>query len=152
MSYTTAEARAGLLDAIAPAIDQISLALACLGEVYEQLDENSAERLESELFRPVQLAYGRAKRTYAEFAERHDLLGRAFESASSGVVSHEPKVLIERAVQASAQAGQTIAQLQDSMLPVEVGDAPLRAGLAEVRQLIDGVPARARELVRTLGR
>jgi hypothetical protein len=38
------------------------------------------------------------------------------------------------------------------MAPVEVGDAELRAGLAEVRELLGEVPPRAREFVRTLGR
>jgi hypothetical protein len=38
------------------------------------------------------------------------------------------------------------------MLPVEVGDPQLRAGLAAVRELIGGLRAQARELVRTLGR
>jgi len=35
---------------------------------------------------------------------------------------------------------------------VDVGDAELRAGLSEVRRLIDGVPARARDLTRVIGR
>ena len=38
------------------------------------------------------------------------------------------------------------------MLPVEVGDADLRAGLTDVRGLLGDVRARAREVVRTLGR
>ena len=38
------------------------------------------------------------------------------------------------------------------MRPVEVGDAELRAGLAEVRELLGDLRARARELTRTLGR
>jgi hypothetical protein len=38
------------------------------------------------------------------------------------------------------------------MLPVEVGDRVLRAGLAEVRELISSVPPRAEALLRTLGR
>jgi hypothetical protein len=38
------------------------------------------------------------------------------------------------------------------MMPVEVGDPELRAGLAEVRELLGEVPTRAREFVRTLGR
>jgi hypothetical protein len=38
------------------------------------------------------------------------------------------------------------------MLPVEVGDAELRSGLAEVRELLGDLRARSRELVRTLGR
>ena len=37
-------------------------------------------------------------------------------------------------------------------LPVEVGDAELRAGLADVREQIGGLAGRARELIRTLGR
>jgi hypothetical protein len=38
------------------------------------------------------------------------------------------------------------------MLPVEVGDPELRAGLADVRELVGNLRSRARELVRTLGR
>jgi hypothetical protein len=38
------------------------------------------------------------------------------------------------------------------MMPVEVGDASLRAGLAEVRELVGPLPDRARELTRVLGR
>jgi hypothetical protein len=38
------------------------------------------------------------------------------------------------------------------MLPVEVGDEALRAGLADTRSLLDALPARARELLRILGR
>jgi hypothetical protein len=38
------------------------------------------------------------------------------------------------------------------MMPVEVGDAELRAGLSEVRRLISGLPARARQFVSVLGR
>ena len=42
-------------------------------------------------------------------------------------------------------------ELQDSLLPVESGDAELRQGLAEVRELLSlSVPAR--EFLRTLGR
>ena len=152
MTYTTAEARQGLLDAFAESVDQIALALACLGEAYEQLDESSADRLEAELFRPAQAAYGRAKRTYSGFAERHDLSGRDFQPRSPGVASQSTKELIERAVAAAGQGGQSIASLQDSMLPIEVGDAELRDGLAEVRTLLDEIQPRARELVRRLGR
>src|ERR1700730_15151026 len=79
MAYTTADARQQLLDTLAEAIDQIAVALASLGEAYEQLDEQKAETLEQELFRPVQTAYGRAKRTHAEFARRHGLPARPIE-------------------------------------------------------------------------
>ena len=58
---------------------------------------------------------------------------------------------MDRAVDAAAEADAILAELQDSMMPVEVGDAELRAGLAEVRELLGDVRAR-REFVRTLGR
>jgi hypothetical protein len=38
------------------------------------------------------------------------------------------------------------------MLPVEVGDPELRAGLADLRGLVGGTAKRAREVVRTIGR
>jgi hypothetical protein len=60
--------------------------------------------------------------------------------------------LIERAADAAYDADQAIADLQDSMLPVEVGDPELRAGLSRVRETLSTVPPRARDLVRTVGR
>jgi hypothetical protein len=59
---------------------------------------------------------------------------------------------VDNAVASAADADAVLADLQDSMMPVEVGDPELRAGLAEVRELLGGVHARAREFVRTLGR
>ena len=123
-----------------------------LAEAVDQLDENAADRLEQELFRPVQLAYGRAQRVHAGFAERHGLPGRAFDARPAGPPSLGAKAFIDRSVEETGQAEHVIAELQDSMLPVEVGDAELRAGLSEVRELIAGLSARARELVRLLGR
>jgi hypothetical protein len=152
VAYTNAQARQQLLDAIAQAVEEIGFALASLGEAYEQLDEQSAERLEQELFRPVQVAYGRAKRTYTEFAARHDLPGHTFESALPGAPSHGVKGFLDGAVDAVGRADSTLATLQDSMLPVEVGDPELRAGLEEVRKLLGGLPGSARQFVRTLGR
>ena len=152
MAYTTADARQQLLDSLARATEELALALASLGEAYEQLDEQSADRLEEELFRPVQVAYGRAQRTYAEFAARHDLPARAFEQVSGGAPSHGVKGFLDSAVDAVGRADGTLATLQDSMLPVEVGDPELRAGLEEVRKLLGALPGRARQFVRTLGR
>ncbi len=43
--------------------------VAWLGSAYEQLDDQQADRLEEQLFRPVQRAYGRAKRTHAQFGD-----------------------------------------------------------------------------------
>ena len=111
-----------------------------------------AERLEEDLFRPVQAAYGRAKRTHAEFADRSGLPGGTFESRAAGLPSTRAKGFIDNAVEAAGRADRTLAGLQDSPLSVEVGDVALRAGLAEVRELVGGVGRRARELLRTLGR
>jgi hypothetical protein len=152
MTYTNAQARQQLLDAVAEAIEEISFALVSLGEAYEQLDEQSADRLEEELFKPVQSAYGRAQRTYTEFAARHELSSRSFESASGGAPSHGVKGFLDSAVDAVARADGMLATLQDSMLPVEVGDPELRGGLEEVRTLLGGLSGRARQFVRTLGR
>ena len=49
-------------------------------------------------------------------------------------------------------ADDTLADLQDSMMPVEVGDAELRAGLSAVRELIGQLQERAPSFLRTLGR
>ena len=152
MTYGTREARQQLLDTIAEATDELGVALAALGAAYEQLDEHSGDRLEERLFRPVQVAYGRARRTHAAFAARHGLPGRTFEPATAGAPSHGVRGFLDIALEAVEAADQTLAELQDSMRPVEVGDAELRAGLAEVRELIAVLPDRARELVRRLGR
>jgi hypothetical protein len=152
MAYTTAEARQELLDEFAEAIERIGLALAALGAAYEQLDEHNADRLEAELFGPVQRAYGRAKSTHAQFAERHGLPGRAFATPEPGIPSIGAKGFIDHAVDAAAEADSALGELQDSSLPTEVGDVDLRAGLAEVRELLGGMRQRARTLARTLGR
>ena len=152
MSYTTVEGRQKVLDDLAVATEQVAEALAALGEAYEQLDDHLADVLEEELFRPVQLAYGRAKRTHSDFAARSGLIGRSFDAHTPGPQSQSVQALIERAVSAAGEADQSIAELQDSMLPIEVGDPELRAGLAQVREALDPIPVRARELVRTVGR
>lgn len=152
MPYSTAEARQGLLDTVATTIEQLGVALAALGEAYEQLDEQSAERLQAQLFRPVQIAYGRAQRTYAGFAERHRLPGRVFAPATAGAPSTGVRGFIDAATAAVADADETLAELQDSMAPVEVGDAELRDGLREVRELLSPLSPRAREFIRRFGR
>jgi len=152
MTYTTAEGRQQILDALAVAADEIGVALALLSEAYEHLDENAAERLEAELFQPVRSAYGRAKRTHTDFAERHELPGHAFQTPSPVAPSNSAKGLIDAAVDAAGRADGALIELQDSMLPVEVGDVELRSALSEVRELLGGVRSRAREIVRMLGR
>ena len=152
MAYTAQEARVQLLDDLGRGIDQLSLGLACVGEAYDELDEQSADALEEQLFRPLQAAYGRSRRTHAEFASRYDLPQRTFEARSPGTHSNDPRVYLERTVEATEQADHLIAELQDSMMPVEVGDTELRAGLSEVRSLIAELPARGRRLLHLLGR
>jgi len=152
MSYSTAEARQQLLDAIAVAIDELAEALASLGVAYEQLDDAHADELEEQLFRGVQRAYGRAMRTYTQFAERHALTAREFTTPSARAPSTGVKALIEGAVDAVARADGELVALQDSLMPIEVGDAELRAGLREVRELVAGLGRRARAFVRTFGR
>ena len=152
MSYVAAEARQELLDTLGDAIDEIAAALAALGEAYEQLGTAPADRLEEELFRPVQAAYGRAKRTHAGFAQRHGLPARTFTPATPGLPSTGIRGFIDSAVDSAADAEAMLVELQDSMKPVEVGDPELRAGLADVRELLADVRSRAREFIRTLGR
>jgi hypothetical protein len=151
MSYVTAEARQELLDTVAEAADRIAVALAALGDAYELLDEQTADRLEEQLFRPVQAAYGRAKRTHTEFAERTGLPTRTFGPAAQ-VAPHTAHDTIESAVEATADADDILSELQDSLSPVEVGDPELRAGLAEVRRHLGDVATRAPQLFRVLGR
>ena len=152
MSYTTSEGREQVLGDMAVAIEQIAESLALLGEAYEQLDERAADVLEEKLFRPVQAAYARLRRTYTEFAARSALRSRGFEPHSPGPAHQTVQSLIERAVDAVHDADQSIAELQDSLLPVEVGDTELRAGLSGVRETLSGVALRARDLTRTVGR
>ena len=152
MAYTDAQARQQILDALASSADEIGVALANLGEAYEQLDDVAAGRLEDELFRPLQAAYGQAKRVHAEFAVRHGLPARVFEAAEPHVREHDARGIMERAAAAVGHADAALAALQDSMLPVEAGDPPLRAGLEQVRMLLADTGRRTREIIRTLGR
>jgi hypothetical protein len=152
MAYTSAEARQELLEALVAPIDEIATALAALGAAYELLDDRTADQLEEQLFGPVQGAYGRAQRTHAGFAERSGLATHRFLPATVPAASHGVKGLIDAAVSAAHAADMHLAELQDTMAPVEVGDAELRAGLADVREHLGSVGSRARTLVSRFGR
>lgn len=152
MAYSTAEGRQQLLDQLADAIDEIGFALAALGAAYEQLDVATADKLEEELFGPVQRGYGQAKRTYAAFAEQAGLETQGFDAQEAGLPSTGAKGFIDEAVNAISTAGGNLATLQDSPMLLEVGDIELRKGLSEIRATIGDLPNVARELVRRLGR
>jgi hypothetical protein len=152
MAITTAEARRQILDDLAGALDQLGLAVACLSEAFEQLAVDAADRLDADLYRPVQKAYGRGKRTHAQFAQRVGLAGDTFEPPSAGPASQGAKELIQKMAAAVTDADRRVAELQDSMLPIEAGDAELRAGLGEVRELLEPVPRAAALFLRGLGR
>lgn len=152
MPYDIAEAMEQLLQTLTQATNRIGLALASLGEAYELLDEGNADRLEEELFRPIQTAYGRAKRVVTAFADRHDLPSPSFPTASPGARSKGVKGFLDNALLGVGEADSTIATLQDSGLLVDVGDAELRAGLEEVRRLCGNLRGATRSFSRTLGR
>lgn len=152
MAYSAAEGRQQILDSLVEAASDLSVALASLTEAYEHVDEHTGEQLEEALFRPVQGAYSRLRRTHAEFAERSGLESAEFETAPERLPSTGTRGLLDGALEAGQRADAALAELQDSMLPVEVGDQELRAGITDVRARIGDLGARTRELERTLGR
>ena len=151
MTYTASEARKELLGEVAGAIEELSRAIAAVGEAYDAADDQMADRIEAELFKPLQGAYGSATRTYAGFASRSGLPSRKFAPAPLPA-PHGVRELVEAAVDDTAHAEQILADLQDSMAPVEVGDPELRAGLADVRRRLGELPGQAERLLSVLGR
>src|SRR4029077_14840800 len=97
-SAATTQARKDLLEIVSEAINQIGRALAALGTAYENLDEPTADRLEQDLFRPVQLAYGRAQRAHTSFAARSGLRVRKFTPPPQNSPGRSTVELIDRAV------------------------------------------------------
>lgn len=151
MAYVTAEARQELLDTVARATDEIGGALAALTEAYEQVDDRTGDRLEEELFKPVQRAYAGARKTHEGFATRVDLPTRTFSPPASHA-PRAPRKAVEDAVEAVQEADEILIELQDSMAPVEVGDPELRAGLQDVRRLLVEADERSVGFLRVLGR
>ena len=151
MSYTTEEGRTQILEDAAAAVEQLSIAMAALGEAYEHLDEQSGDRMEAELFRPLQGAYGQLKRTHSEFAQRVGLPSRDFPAAPPPAPA-DPRASLEHAADAIGSADEILAELQDSLLPVEVGDQALRGGLSGTRSVIADLPYACENFIRTLGR
>ena len=152
LAYTNLEGREGLLEALAESAELVGAALEFLGAAHERLDDQSAERLEEELFGSVQRAYAGARKAYAGFASRHGLSTRSFDQPSVPPASLKAAELIQKAADEAEGADEMLAGLQDDQALVEVGDVELRAGVADTRQAIGPVPARAREILRMLGR
>jgi hypothetical protein len=152
MPYTNLAARQQLVDSLSAATAELADAIAALGEAHEQLDDQQADRLEEELFRPLQRAYARARRTQEGFAARYSLPLQDAEPPVIGVPSTGVKGFVELAVAAVVRADNELAAIQDSLMPIEVGDPELRAGLTEIRQLVNGLSHRARAFLRTFGR
>lgn len=152
MPSTDTEARRHMLDELGRASDDLGQALASLGAAYEQLDERQADRLEEELFRPIQTAYGRAQRTHAAFAGRYGLSDRPFTMPAPGVPSTGVRGFVENAAEAVERAEHQLVELQESPMAIEVGDVEFRAGVSEVRRLIDAFSRHSRSFVSTFGR
>ncbi len=151
MAYTTEEGRIQILDDSAAAIEQLSVAVAALGEAYEHLDEDAGDRMETVLFRPLQGGYGQLKRAHSEFAQRVGLPGREFPPAMTPHPD-DPRASLEHAADAIQSADDLIAELQDTLLPVEVGDQELRGSLSGARSVIAPLPEACDNFIRTLGR
>ncbi len=151
MSYTTESGRRQILEDAAQAGRPLAAALAALGDVYDLLDEPTAERMEERIFKPLQAAYGQLRRTLTEFAARTMLPAPAFRQAPVQL-PEDPHAAFEHVADWALEADELLAELQDSLLPVEVGDAELRQGLSGTRTAIAAVPARCAEMLRTLGR
>ena len=152
MAITRQEAVEQILADLGTALERNAVALSCLGGAFEVLTTAPGEKLEDELYRPVQKSFGRGQRAHSAFAEKTGNPTVKFELPDPGAASQGPRSYIDRAVVAAANADRALSDLQDTMYPIEFGDADLRAGLAEMRELLAPLPVAAREFVRTLGR
>jgi hypothetical protein len=151
VSYSTESGRQQILEDAAAAAYPLSSALAAVSEIFEQLDEPTADRMEAIVFKPLQGGYGQLRRTLTEFATRSKLDPPEFHEPPVALPSGAHAVL-EHIAEWAGEADQIIAELQDTLLPVEVGDPELRAGLSGTRTQIAPVPGAVVQLLRTLGR
>jgi hypothetical protein len=152
MPISSQEAREQIAGDLAAAVERLGFAVASLGEAYEQLSVDAADRLEEKLFRPAQRALGRCKRALVGFERSTGVSVPEPPEQPPGPPSLGARGFVEHAVLAAVEADRRIAELQDSMLPIEFGDPELRAALGEVRELLAELPTAEREFIRTLGR
>jgi hypothetical protein len=59
---------------------------------------------------------------------------------------------IDGALEAVEAAELELVALQDSEIAIQVGDAELRAGLSDIRRVLDGLSQQARGFLRSFGR
>jgi hypothetical protein len=138
MAYSASEARQQLLDTLAEATDELGFALACLAEAYDNLNAQNADGLREQLFRPVQVAYG-----HAQLPSPSSLAAKGYWVARSSTAPRTgATAFTHRAAEAISEADRALTALQDSMLPVEVGDSALRSGLVAVRDRVRAFPNR----------
>ena len=90
MSQTDVQARQQLLDALGEATDDLAEALTSLGAAYEQLDDQQADRLEQQLFRPVQRAYGSASTRHCRLRLSRTLRGGVLDFGQPRAKSGSP--------------------------------------------------------------
>jgi hypothetical protein len=122
MAYSTSDSRRQRLDTLVEATDELGFALACLAEAYDNLNGQSADGLREQLFRPVQVAYGRAQLpTPSSLAAKGYWVARSSTAPRPGATG-----FTHRAAEAISEEDRALTALQDSMLPVEVGDSALR--------------------------
>lgn len=151
MSYTSESGRLQILEESGVAATALEVAIAELGEAYDHLDEHAADVMEAEVFRPLQAAYGLLRRTRSEFAARHELTAAEPESPVPPA-PQDPRSALELAADSIERADEVLSELQDSLLPVEVGDRELRTGLSETRSTLSPLPGACDALVRGFGR
>jgi hypothetical protein len=94
----------------------------------------------------------RTKRTRTGFARRVARDTDEPEVKPVGPPSQGAKGFIQAATASATQADLILSELQDSMMPVEGGDAELRASLSEIRELLSPIRVSAATFLRTLGR
>jgi hypothetical protein len=153
VTYDPAQARRALVDELLDAAAEISTAIAYASAAHERLDDTSADRLEAQVFAPLQKALGTLRRAAGGFAARH-----GDPAASSSAPPPEPHpsqgvaALLEGCGAAARTADEHLGALQDSLVLVELGDADLRAGVSDARRRLGEVPTALRAFTRTLGR
>ena len=100
---------------------------------------DAAERVA--FFRDVLEPFARSIRGGVTFVRMVDGENRPVEQQPAGVSPTGATGFIHQAVESISEADRTLTGLQDSMLPVEVGDAALRSGLVEVRDRYGDFPS-----------